>query len=101
VSTIERYRFALYVVAVLAGIGSALFPLWYVFMNGLLLLAIFALAIFALAIISSCAHHWRQQSKKAKILTNVAQIFFWTIIVTYAVIIILLILALLGMPPGE
>jgi len=54
VSTIERYRFALYVVAVLAGIGSALFLLRYVFMNGLL-----GLAIFALAIISSCAYHWR------------------------------------------
>jgi hypothetical protein len=65
-------------------------------MNGLLWLG-----IFALAIVSSCAYHWRQQSKKAKTLTNVARIFFWTIIVTYAVIIILLILALLGMPPGE
>jgi hypothetical protein len=95
-SAIVRYRFALYVVAVFAGIGSALFLLRYVFMNGLLWLA-----VFALAIISSCAYHWRQQSKKAKTLTNVSQIFFWTIIVTYAMIIILLILALLGMPPGE
>jgi len=54
----------------------------------------------ALAIVFSCAYHWRQQSKKAKILTNVGRIFFWTIIVVQVIIVVLFILALMGMPSG-
>jgi len=55
---------------------------------------------FGLAILFSCAYHWRQQSKKAKILTNVGRIFFWSLVVMRALIAIFLILAFMGMPPG-
>ena len=100
-SSIERFRFVLYSCAVVLAIVCSPF-LFFFYPFGLFrLFGIFGIdLIFGLAILFSCAYHWRQQSKKAKILTNVGRIFFWSLVAIRALMAILFILALMGMPPG-
>jgi hypothetical protein len=95
-SSIERFRFILYVCAIVLAVVCSPFLFFF---HPFELFRLFDLT-FGLAILFSCAYHWRQQSKKAKILTNVGRIFFWSLVVMRALIAILFILALMGMPPG-
>jgi hypothetical protein len=99
-SLVERFRFVLYACAIVSAVICSPFLL---FLSPFSRFGIFGInpVILALAIVFSCAYHWRRQSKKAKILSNVGRIFFWTIIVVQVIIVILFILAIMGMQPWE
>jgi len=100
-SSIERFRFILYVCAIVFAVVLSPFLFFFSYYYPFEFLRLFGIDLtFGLAILFSCAYHWRQQSKKAKILTNVGRIFFWSLVVIRAIIVILLILAFMGMPPG-
>jgi hypothetical protein len=94
-SSIERFRLILYTCAIVLAVVCSPF-LFFFYPYGIFGIDL----IFGLAVLFSCAYHWRQQSKKAKILTNVGRIFFWSLVAMRALIAILFILALIGMPPG-
>jgi hypothetical protein len=98
-SSIERLRFVLYACTIVLAVVCSPFLLLFAPFRRFGIFGIDPI-ILALAIVFSCAYHWRQQSKKAKILTNVGRIFFWTIIVVQVIIVILFILALMGIPSG-
>lgn len=90
-SAIERFRFLLYACAFVLAIICFPFLLFSFPIFGIL--QYFGIdLILAPAIVFSCAYHWRQQSKQAKILTNVGRIFFWSLFAMR----ILWIIALMG-----
>jgi len=100
-SSTEKFRFILYVCAIVFAVICSPFLFFFSYYYPFELLRLFGIDVtFGLAILFSCTYHWRQQSKDAKILTNVGRIFFWSLVAMRALISILLILAFMGMPPG-
>ena len=86
-SSIERFRIALYACALILGVVS--FPFVYLTLWGIDW-------ILVLAVVCSCAYHWKQQTRNDKILTNAGRIFFWTNFAARAFITILYAFALFG-----
>jgi hypothetical protein len=100
-SSIERFRFILYACAIVLAVVCSPFLFFFSYYYPFEFLRLFGIDLtFGLAVLFSCAYHWRQQSKKRKILTNVGRIFFWSLVAMRALITILFVLALIGMPPG-
>jgi len=97
-SSIERFRYVLYACTIVSAVVCSPFLLLFAPFRHFGFFGIDPI-ILALAIVFSCAYHWRQQSKRVKILTNVGRIFFWTIIVVQVTIVMFLMIALIGMPP--
>jgi hypothetical protein len=80
-SSIERFRSVLYACAIILAVvcspflflSSYYYPFEFLRLLGIDL-------TFGVAVLFSCTYHWRQQSKKAKILTDVGRIFFWSLV---------------------
>jgi hypothetical protein len=100
-SSIERFRLILYACAIVLAVVCSPFLFLFSYYYPFEFLRFLGIDLtFGLAILFSCTYHWKQQSKKAKILTNVGRIFFWSLVAMRAFMAILFILALIGMPPG-
>jgi len=95
-SSVERFRFVLYASAIFLAIISSIFVFFYSFRYAFFFWFFGIDVFFGLAILFSCAYHWRQQSQKTKILTNVGRIFFWSLIVTRVMIAMFFVLAFTG-----
>jgi hypothetical protein len=100
-SSFEKFRFILYVCAIVLAVVCSPFLFFFSYYGPFEFLTLLGIDLtFGLAILFSCAYRWRQQSKDAKILTNVGRIFFSSLVVMRALISMLMILAFMGMPPG-
>ena len=95
-SSVERFRFVLYASAIFLAIVSSIFLFFLSFMYEFFFWFFGIDVFFGLAILFSCAYHWRQQSKRTKILTNVGRIFFWSLVVTRIIMTLLFVLAFTG-----